>query len=89
MNITPFSPPKGEATQSEHPRDSLFYQPSTGYRNSGGCPGGGGKKHEMQRAPKSDFSVPRKDFSRAGILFTGLIIFDYGENLVFLILGLC
>jgi hypothetical protein len=31
----------------------------------GGCPSGGGKKHEVQRASKSDSSVPRKDFSRA------------------------
>jgi len=31
----------------------------------GGCPSGGGKKHEVQRAPKSNSSIPRKDFDRA------------------------
>jgi hypothetical protein len=54
----PLSPPKGEAAQREHPPApsfaGFFHQPSDDYCNIGGCPGGGGQKHDVQRTPRSD-----------------------------------
>jgi hypothetical protein len=50
----------------------------------GGCPSGGGKKHEVQRAPKSDSSIPRKDFYRAKIFTPYRFPVQYTETQVHL-----
>jgi hypothetical protein len=55
----PLSPPKGEATQGEHPLDPhfrcIFHQPCERLSHSGGCPSGGGSKHDVLETPGAIF----------------------------------
>ncbi|MFH0968603.1 MAG: hypothetical protein V1862_13055, partial [Methanobacteriota archaeon] len=67
----PLSPPEGEASQGEHPLFGSSRRPSEVIA-IWGMPERRGQKHEVQRAPKSDTSVPCKDFYR--VIF---IIFFY------------